>query len=138
MQYAFYPYFWSDYGRWEDKFKYDDPNYEFQQFMQAGSARVIVPVRLGYEEAVAHYLHTGEIWDGESPPQIGDPLYFSIINEIKERAGHSDNPPIPYGKSWEVRVPTSLVKLKADDELPKWKEKEGELWVWEKDRDEDE
>ncbi len=136
MQYAFYPYFWSSYSRWEDKFRFDDPNYEFQQFMQAGSARVIVPVRLGYEEAVAHYLHTGEIWDGESPPQIGDPLYFSIINQIKERAGHSDKSPVPYGEPWEVRVPTSLIKLKADDELPKWQQIDGRLWEWEKNEDE--
>lgn len=131
MQYAFYPYFWSDFGRWQDKFEFDDPNYEYQQFMQASSSRVVLPVRLGFEDAVAHYLHTGTIWNGETPPQIDDPLYFSIIDEIKDRAGHSDKPPIPYGKSWEVRVPTSLVKLRVDDALPKWREKDGEVWEWE-------
>lgn len=133
LQYAFYPYFWSEYQQWDQKLQFDDDNYEFQQFMQASSARVVLPVRLGYEEAVAHYLHTGEIWEGDSVPEIGNPLYLSIIDEIKQRAGHSDMPPIAYGKPWEVIVPTSLIKLKADDQLPSWKQKEGESWAWEKD-----
>jgi len=131
MQFALYPYFWSKQDDWEPKFKQDDPNYEYQQFLQAGAARLVLSVRPGYEEAVAHYLEEGEIWNGEEPPQIDDPLYVSIINQIKEQSGVADKEPVPQGEPWEVRIPTNLIKLKEEDDLPKWKIIEGTDWEWE-------
>ncbi|MDO6516739.1 MULTISPECIES: hypothetical protein [Flavobacteriaceae] len=130
MQYALYPYFWSDYDKWEDKFKTDDTNYEYQQFLQASVARLVLPVRLKFEEAVAHYLETGEPWNGKGTPEINDPLYVSIITEIKEKSGVTDKEPIPEGEPWEVRLPTSLIKLKQDDSLPEWEESPEGSWDW--------
>jgi hypothetical protein len=47
---------------------------------------VQIPVRPGYEEAIAHYMKSdGELWDGGDPPHVDDELYVSIIDEIKEQ-----------------------------------------------------
>ena len=45
LQYAFYPYYWARKETWEDRVRKDDADYEFQQFMQAGAARVVLAVR---------------------------------------------------------------------------------------------
>ena len=45
LQYAFYPYYWARKDTWEDRVRKDDADYEFQQFMQAGAARVVLAVR---------------------------------------------------------------------------------------------
>lgn len=133
MQYAMYPYFWSDQNDWGNKFKQDDPNYEYQQFLQASAARLVLSVRLGFEESVAYYLETGNIWGGVGVPSINDPLYLTIVDEIREQSGNTEKEPVPDGKPWEVRLPTSLIKLKQKDSLPKWRIVEGTDWEWEKD-----
>jgi hypothetical protein len=45
----------------------------------------VVPVRPGFDAGLAHFLDTGEIWDGADTPTLTSPLYVSIIDEIKER-----------------------------------------------------
>ena len=75
---------------------------------RAGSARVVVPVRPGFEVAVTHFLETGKLWGGEGePPQINTPLYVSIIDEIRERTGAPQGEKA-VGDPWDVRVPTAL------------------------------
>jgi hypothetical protein len=80
-------------------------------FLQAGAARVLVPVRPSYTKAVLHYLSTGgEIWGGEDVPLPDDPMYVSIVEEIMEADGYfegSENE----GEPWLSKVPTSLVYL---------------------------
>jgi hypothetical protein len=113
--YAFYPYFWTDSSEWNRIALADDPDPQFRQFLEAGSARALVPVRPGYEEAVAHYLAFDRIWDGGHPPHIGEPLYVSLIDEIREA---TQGPPggAPWGDSWTIRLPTTLVMLA--DQVP--------------------
>lgn len=132
VQYAFYPYFWhNDHAKWADRFLKDDSDYEYQQFLQAGAARVVLPVRPGFEEAIAYYQETGAIWNGSgSPPTIGDPMYVSIIQELRESTGGRAEEPIPVGKPWEVRLPTNLILLKNDNTLPAWREREEGNWDW--------
>jgi hypothetical protein len=131
MQWAFYPYFWGPREVWEDRFQADDADYEFQQFLQAGSARVVFPVRPGFERAVTHYLETGEIWDGTGgPPEIGDEMYLNIVNEILEQRGAETQEPIPVGEPFDIRLPTSLVMLRIDETLPKWMRTEDSVWSW--------
>jgi len=45
---------------------------------------------------------------------------FGIAEQL-DRPGDE----VPQGDPWEVRVPTNLVKLRADDQLPNW-EKDAE------------
>jgi hypothetical protein len=188
MSYLFYPYFWGQKSEWPITLKNDDNDPPFARFLQAGAARVQVPVRPGYEGAVAYLLDTGnKPWEVEDHAYtIEGSLFVSIIKEIKEEelgaftkgAGtlavvqgsdtitgtdtafdedlHTDRDinilertyrvarvkspteivldrpyqdvsktGVPYafgarlvGDPWEVRVPTQLVYLQADSELP--------------------
>ncbi|MBE7555548.1 MAG: hypothetical protein HS126_31245 [Anaerolineales bacterium] len=131
MQYAFYPYFWARNSSWEDRIKKDDADYEFQQFMQAGAARVLIPVRPKFEEAFNHFLETGEAWNGTGePPRISDPLYVSIVEELRELSGGTLDEPEPVGDPWEVRLPTNLILLRTSADLPAWQQEPEGSWDW--------
>jgi len=114
-----YPYFWSKKSRWEEKIGYDDTDPLFNQFIKAGYCRAVVPVRPGFEGAVDHFMTIGEIWNGGPLPAISSDLYLPIADEIAERLDKPGDE-IPQGDSWEVRIPTNLVKLRDDNALPKW------------------
>ncbi len=70
-------------------------------------ARVIVTAKPGFEEAVMHYMKTGQIWNGGEVPVIGDPMYLSIIEELKTTNFY-------LADSWETRVPTTLTVIQKD------------------------
>jgi hypothetical protein len=130
MQYVFYPYFWGRTSKWKDRFMTDNPDAQFREFLKAGAARVVVPVRPGFEPALQHYLDTGKLWDGQGdPPQITSPLYVSIVDEIKERTGASQGE-IPVGDPWDIRVPTNLLYVRANDDLPAWSQNPPGSWQW--------
>jgi hypothetical protein len=130
MQYAFYPYFWSRRASWVDRFHIRNVDPVFEEFIRAGSARVVVPVRPGLEAAVSYFLEThGKVWNGQGDPTVNDPLYKPIVAEIRERASDSRGE-IPVGVSWETRIPTDAVKLRKDDALPEWRLKAGTDWEW--------
>jgi hypothetical protein len=132
MQYAFYPYFWARSREWEAQFRKEDPDYEFRQFLRAGSARVAFAIRPGFELAVNHFLETGEVWEGTGEPSVDDPLYRSIVDEIRERADTGDEA-IAVGDAWEVRLPTSLLLLRPESArplLPEWSRVADEAWQW--------
>jgi hypothetical protein len=68
-------------------------------------------------------MSTGRIWNGGEVPVIGDPLYLSIVDELKQTLGE------PQGKPWITRLPTSLnilqaesIGLKVEQALPFTKE----------------
>jgi hypothetical protein len=123
-----YPYFWGRKDRWTEKIAYDDVDPVFNQFLKAGYCRVVVPVRLGFEGAVDHFMTLGEIWNGGPLPAISSPLYLPIADEIAERLDRPGDE-IPQGDPWLVRIPTTLVHLRADDKLPKWKQDANGNWV---------
>lgn len=109
ISYHFYPFYWAEKGHWSDLYSYDESDDPiFRNFMQSGMARVIVTVRPGFEEAVQLYMSTGKIWNGGEIPVIGNPLYLSIIDEIRQTET------VKEGKAWVTRIPTSLTILQAD------------------------
>lgn len=107
MDYTFYPYFWADRKQWQEMYLSENTDTLFRSFLQAGMARVIVTVKSGFEEAVQYFLETGKVWLGGETPIIGDPLYMSITEEIKEPTG------VPQGNYWITRIPTTLTILQA-------------------------
>lgn len=126
LVYFFYPYFWGWKPAWKQRMLLDDIDPQFSDFLRAGAARLVIPVRPGFEAAVAHYLETGEIWNGGPAPSVNDETYVPIVKEIQEAQG-APGDEVPVGEPWLVRLPTTLVKLRADDELPSW-HKVGEDW----------
>ena len=111
--YKYYPYYWSEKSKWPLKMNLDSPDPKFGEFLRAGAVRVIVPVRLNYEEAVGQYLKTGKIWHGSKGLTFTDDLHVDIIQEMREETEKLGEDP-SFVDSWEVEVPTNLVIL--DDE----------------------
>lgn len=126
LVYFFYPYFWGWKPGWSHRMLLDDIDPLFADFLRAGAARAVFPIRPGFEAAVMHYLETGEIWNGGPAPDVTDPMYVPIIKEIQEAQGAPGNE-VPQGDPWLVRLPTTLAKLRPHDDLPEWK-KVGEDW----------
>ncbi|MEL7040490.1 MAG: hypothetical protein AAGL90_03150 [Pseudomonadota bacterium] len=128
MNYLMYPYVW---GRrlphWKRSVLYEDTDPDFAQFVRAGAARVQLAVRPGFESAVSYYLKTGVPWEGGPMPNIGDNTYVTFAQEHAGQLGRPGEE-VPFGEPWEVRVPTSLVKLRKDNELPEWESLNGS-WV---------
>ncbi|MDD5389166.1 MAG: hypothetical protein PHD37_07460 [Gallionellaceae bacterium] len=116
MTYTFYPYYWAKKADWVVEAMRDDTDPTFASFLRAGAARVVVPVRPGFESAMSLYLSTGIIWNGTQVPQVGDPLFVSIIQEIQEQLEHGDEGTLE--DTWPVTVPTSLVILQETGILP--------------------
>jgi hypothetical protein len=130
LQYVFYPYFWGRKSTWADRYSRNDTDPDFLGYLQAGAARVVAPVRPGFETAVAHYLETGEIWNGDgAPPQINSPLYVSILDELKARAD-APGAEIAVGNPWTTTVPTPLVILRTKAGLPEWQRQSPDGWDW--------
>jgi hypothetical protein len=128
MTYRFYPYIWGRKDKWKDLFARTDVDPLFTDFMRAGAARVLVPAHPAYTDTVLHYMATNEIWNGGNPPTLDDPLYISIVDEMKADAGGDLDaglpvcaPDSPYpclADEWEVKLPTTLVYLQPDSKLP--------------------
>ncbi len=127
ITYTLYPYFWGWKQAWGKRMLLEDTDPKFAAFLRAGAARVVFPVRPGFEDAILHYLETGEIWNGGPPAEVNSPLYVPIVKEIQEAEG-APGEEVPQGEPWLVRLPTTLVRLRPNDDLPEWK-KQGEEWV---------
>ena len=115
--YLCYPYQWAGRDRWVAVRSRTSSDPLHQAFLQAGAARVIVPVRVGYEFAVGKYLATSEVptvsprpWrDGGNPyPPIEE-----LIADALDRPGDE----VAVGDPWEVVTPTSLVQLQTGPDL---------------------
>ncbi len=128
LSWVTYSYFWGRKSTWLDKVVIEDDDPDFQAFLKAGYIRVQIPVRPGFEAALAHFKDHGEVWNGKSLPTISDDLYLPIADEIAERLDRPGDE-VPVGDPWEVRVPTTLVKLRSDDTLPKWTKQADGSWT---------
>jgi hypothetical protein len=87
IMYVFYPYFWSSKCTWTEKLVQDTGDGLFNKFMEAGAARVQVPVTQGFEDYMLYWEKTGQIWgaDGEPPRSDTDSHWISMIEEIKHQ-----------------------------------------------------
>jgi hypothetical protein len=92
MTYLFYPYFWSNKKEWVMLSRLDDADPLYARFLQAGSARVQVPIRSGFESAMLSFVSGAQIWnnDGEFilDSEIDD-TYLSIAEEFKSQTGNN-------------------------------------------------
>ncbi len=123
-----YGYFWGRKSTWLDRIVIEDDDADYAAFLKAGYVRVQIPVRPGFAEAVDHFRIFGVPWLGGSLPAVSDDLYLPIADEIAERLGRP-GAELPVGETWEVRVPTTLVKLRDDDALPTWTKQPDGSWV---------
>jgi len=109
MTYVLYPYFWTGQDQWDQLADLTSEDPDFARFMRAGSARVIVPARPGFEWQSWLYIYAGIIWGGGAAPGPEDEDYLSIVAEIEsQQKPPRDGTPC---ESWQVRLPTTLVWL---------------------------
>jgi hypothetical protein len=127
MTFVFYPYFWARESHWQSLLAIEDNDPIFQEFLTSGYARVVVPVRPGFESNVEHFRQTGQVWSGGKLPVITDSDYLPIWEEIKAKL-NAPGSEEPVGEPWEVVVPTKLVKLRTTDQLPEWEKQEDGNW----------
>ena len=104
--YNFYPFYWAKQSQWQELYNIENDDSLFRSFLQSGMARVILTVRPGFEETVNWYMATGQIWNGGQVPTLDDPLFLSIVEELKDPEGTVE-------ETWESRVPTSLTVIQA-------------------------
>jgi hypothetical protein len=118
ITYLFYPYFWGRQSQWIAKINNYDEDPLFTQFLQAGAARVVIPVQPGYNDAVMYFLESdGAIWNGGDPPRLNDPMFISLADELRDLTDDLANA-TPEGDPWQVILPTTLVYLQKDATLP--------------------
>lgn len=119
MVYICYPYYWARRTQWPTDAISATSDPEFDQFLNCGSARVVVPARPGFEDMVNYFRFTGCIWNGQQPPAPNDPGYLSVAQEIQAlQTGATDGTSV--GSSWEISLPTMLLWAGDDPtELPK-------------------
>jgi hypothetical protein len=128
LMYIFYPYFWGRKTTWYNNALQTNADELFQQFLNAGAARVVIPVRPGFESAVTHYMIKLEPWNGGGLPSISDSTYLPIAQEIADSEGAPENE-VPVGDPWEVTIPTQQVILTGGT-LPAWQQADPTQWVW--------
>ncbi len=86
IQYLFYPYFWGRKNEWIHTSQIDDTDPLFGAFLRAGAARVQVPVRPGFEQAVNEFLNGIPDPGGTSLTSDNDP-FLSIVEEMRDQQG---------------------------------------------------
>lgn len=121
MIYLYYPYFWGRKPYWIDRVLLEDSDDAFGDFIRAGSARVIVPVRPGFEGVVGNFMATGTVPTSQELGQLTSAEYLPYLAELQ---GSADGPDTaqPYGNPWEIRLPTTLTVIRKDATLPRWKQ----------------
>jgi hypothetical protein len=97
MNYFLYPYHWARRASWRMRNLARAVDPQFQEFLQAGAARVIVPVTPGYEDKVAWFLDPSNAEVGElerilSSPPTSPPggsnddfrdLWIELLTDLK-------------------------------------------------------
>ena len=131
VSWVLYPYFWGRRTGWPRKISQNYPDPDFGAFLDAGAARVQIPVRPGFEELVKHYMETGEVFGGDGLPKIGDPGYLPFIAELLTML-NAPGEEVPWPPSspreWDIVSPTSLilVRPRGSAALPTWGPKTGQ------------
>lgn len=88
MLFFLYPYFWCHPQRWEFKKYIDHPDPLHRCFLKSGSARVVLTIRPGFEDAFLAFINTGDM--NALPPSP----YLEIGQEFKQYA-QTNYPGIP-------------------------------------------
>ena len=109
---VFYPYYWAQRCRWKELFQSTDSNDQgFQAFLQSGMAKVVVPIKPGYEAAVAFFMETGDIWTGTRMViHTDDETYLSLVDEMNAVEGFVE-------REWQTTVPTTLTIIQRDSAM---------------------
>lgn len=116
LSWVFYPYYWADRTKWEELSQVTANDPEFERFLRAGSSRIVLPARPGFDDAVHNWLKHGVPFVDGQLPSPGDDLYVSIDKEVREITS-----PVPGGipgDYWQARLSTTMLYLEDAGDLP--------------------
>jgi hypothetical protein len=117
LTYLCYPYQWAGRDRCVTVRSRTSTDPLHEAFLQAGAARVIVPVRAGYEHAVGRYLATSEVPTLSPQPWRGGHNPYPAIEELIADALDRPGDEVAVGDPWEVVTPTMLIQLQTGTDL---------------------
>ena len=123
-----YSYFWGRKSTWLDKVAIEDDDADFQAFLKAGylaSRSRSGPASPTPSITSACTARSGAA--GRCRPSPTTSTCRSPPRSPRSSAGPATRSPV--GEPWEVRVATTLVKLRADDKLPSWTKQPDGTWV---------
>lgn len=131
MAYAFLPYFWGAQTSWVSKLVSAEPDRGFADFLGSGAARVVLPVRPGYEKAFERFLLKGTVPTTAEMLDVGGPLWASLSDLLRMQAA-PEGEETPVGEPWEFRLASDLLRARQDGSMPRWTFADG---VWADDSD---
>ena len=118
MAYFFYPYFWAHQSRWTELYRRDDTDTQFLNFLKAGYARVVIPVKPGYEKRAMHFLSNGgTIVPEGNLPVLPAEIYTNILDDL---AQNYDTEVMLTEQIWQSVVPTNLVVMHCQSACMEW------------------
>ncbi len=126
MIYLLYPYFWSHASRWEFKKYLDHPDPLHKVFLKAGSARVVLTIRPGFEKDFISLMENGNF------ERLPDTHEYITIAEEMENYANTNYPGIPPANpeeanrieegnligTWNEYSPTSALDIEMSSGLP--------------------
>ncbi|MFC4700625.1 hypothetical protein ACFO4O_10675 [Glaciecola siphonariae] len=111
MSFTLYPYYWNEPNQWAKlvALKHADPLHA--NFLRSGIARVLVPVRLNFEDSVRDFVYRGRpaLYSTE-PANITDDRWLPLHQEMREATQRRQKGDIEVD-TWLTRISTSLVML---------------------------
>ena len=124
---VFFPYFWGSRSSWVSKLLNLETNPLFSAFLGSGAARMVLPIRPGYEAAFERFLNTGKTPTTNELLDVGSPLWVSLVSHLRHQ-GAPGSSEVTVGDPWEFRLASDLVRARRDGLLPQWTLNAGE-WV---------
>ncbi|KQR18046.1 hypothetical protein [Xanthomonas sp. Leaf148] len=100
------------------------------EFVQADTARVLLPVSPSYEHSLLYFLATGMVWsgedllaptfetavDGSTAMASSETRYVDLVDDLKSASFRG--PTTEPRDSWTLTLPTTMTVLQDDDRLP--------------------
>jgi hypothetical protein len=111
-----YPYFWDSPKNWKSKLFLQHPDTLHRDFLRAGSARVVLTIRPGFEESFTALLETGAF--GTLP---GEHPYLTIAQEIQNYA-KTNYPGIPPANPNDPNYDSEVAKAEQGKLMARWYE----------------
>lgn len=114
LSFTLYPYYWNEPNEWAKLVSLSHPDPLHGNFLRSGIARVLVPIRENYEEAVRDFVFRGRpaLYSSE-PANITDEKWLPLHQEMRE-ATQRNQEGDRLISSWFTRISTPLVMLDAN------------------------
>ncbi|MDI7864155.1 hypothetical protein MRS76_19605 [Rhizobiaceae bacterium n13] len=130
MEFTYYPYYWAPRSTWVERMVTNDPDPLFASFLKASFAKLRLAVRPDFEQALLHFFETGVVWKGGDLPPVTDQNHIGLLVEIRERRSEElHHERFEVGEPFDIRLPTTLVRLRPGNTLPSWSKTEDGAWV---------